>query len=130
MAYVDFEFYQNTYKGDTVPVSAFDKWAERASEYIDADSGGLAATATGEAMEAVKRCCCAVAEALYTAQLQAENGTPDGAVLKAETVGSWRQEYELTADATKTLDTRVYDIEKRYLGAWGLLYRGVRPCVH
>lgn len=110
MAYVDFEFYQNTYKGDTVPVSAFDKWAERASEYLNADSGGLAATATGEAMEAVKRCCCAVAEALYTAQLQAENGTPDGAVLKAETVGSWRQEYELTADATKTLDTRVYDI--------------------
>lgn len=130
MAYVDFEFYQNTYKGDTVPVSAFDKWAERASEYLDADCGGLAATASGEAMEAVKRCCCAVAEALYSAQLQAESGTPNGAVLKAETVGSWRQEYELTADATKTLDARVYEIEKRYLGPWGLLYRGVRPCVH
>lgn len=130
MAYASYEFYQNTYKGSAIPAAAFDEMAERASEYLDADTGGKAAIAAGGALEAVRRSCCAVAEVLYADRLRAAEGTPEGAVLKAETVSTWRQEYELTSDATKTLAVRVYDIEKRFLGPWGLLYRGVRPCVH
>lgn len=134
MAYADYEFYVSTYLGDAVPAADFDRMAARASEYLDELTGGKAALAAGGALTAVQRGCCAVAEVLYADQQRtkesAAGGPPSGAVLKAETNGTWRQEYELTADATKTTDRQVYDAAKRYLGAWGLLYRGVRPCVH
>lgn len=130
MAYASYAFYQSSYKGSFIPAAAFDEMAERASEYLDADTGGKTACAAAGALEAVRRCCCAVAEVLYADRLQAAKGTPTGAVLKAETVGTWRQEYELTGDAAKTQAEKVYDLEKRYLGPWGLLYRGVRACVH
>lgn len=134
MAYADYEFYVSTYLGDAVPETDFDRMAARASEYLDSLTSGKAAMAAGGAQDAVQRSCCAIAEVLYADQQRAvENsagGPPSGAVLKAETNGTWRQEYELTTDATKTIDRRVYDAAKRYLGAWGLLYRGVRPCVH
>lgn len=134
MAYADYEFYVSTYLGDAVPEADFDHMAARAGEYLDELTGGHAAAAAGEALDAVRRCCCAIAEVLYADQQRAKEsaagGPPSGAVLKAETNGTWRQEYELTADATKTTDRQMYDVAKRYLGAWGLLYRGVRPCVH
>lgn len=134
MAYADYEFYVGTYLGNTVPAADFDRMAARASEYLDTLTSGRVATAAGGAQDAVQRSCCAIAEVLYVDQQRAAESSagwpPPGAVLKAETNGTWRQEYELTADATKTTDRRVYDTAKRYLGAWGLLYRGVRPCVH
>lgn len=129
MAYADFPFYVETYKGTTVPEDSFPSFSERASEYIDQDTFGLAAGAADGAREAVQRCCCAMTEILYADQ-QTPAGASAGAVLKAETVGSWRREYELTAEATKTIAQRLYDVERRYLAPWGLLYRGVRPCVH
>lgn len=130
MAYVDFSYYRDIYLGSAVPEADFPRLAERAGERLEADSGGLVATATGAALEAVKRCCCSVAEILYKTEQSQTAGEPTGAVLKSETVGSWRREYELTPDATQTVDAQISTAEKQYLGGWGLLYRGVRPCVH
>lgn len=134
MAYADYEFYTATYLGAAVPEAAFPRMAARASEYLDDFTSGRAAMVTGAALEAVRRCCCAMAETLYAEQQAAvsaaDGGPPEGAVLKAETNGTWRQEYELTAAALKTAEQKLYDGAKRYLAAWGLLYRGVRPCVH
>ena len=134
MVYADYEFYMSTYAGNTVPAESFDRLATRASEYLDDFTSGRAALATGGALDAVRRSCCAMAETLYAEEQAAadtsDGGPPAGAVLKSETNGTWRQEYELTAAALKTAEQRLYDSAKRYLAAWGLLYRGVRPCVH
>lgn len=130
MAYADFDYYKSVYKGGAVPEAAFECVAERASEYLDVFTGGMAATAESGAAEAVKKCCCAVAEELYASRLRAADGLPDGGALKAETVGSWHREFELSADAVKTEEEKLYNAAKLYLSRWGLLYRGVRPCVH
>ena len=40
MAYTDYAFYHNDYKGDTVPYDAFDSLAQRAQTYVDAAAFG------------------------------------------------------------------------------------------
>lgn len=67
MAYADYQFYTTTYYGDTVPESDFPKYAERASDRIDAITfdrlvnGFLIRKSRYKGKKAV----CAVADALY-----------------------------------------------------------------
>lgn len=63
MAYTDYAFYHNDYKGDTVPYDAFDSLAQRAQTYVDAAAFGRIdwENPPDEAKCAV----CAVADILY-----------------------------------------------------------------
>ena len=68
MAYADYQFYTTTYYGDTVPESDFDKYAECASDRIDAITFDRLVNGFPEEERAatkVKKAVCAVAEALY-----------------------------------------------------------------
>ena len=68
MAYADYQFYAEKYYGDTVPESDFQKYAERASDRIDAITFDRLVNGFPEeerAVTKVKRAVCAVAEALY-----------------------------------------------------------------
>lgn len=68
MAYADYQFYTEKYYGDTVPESDFPKYAERASDRIDAITFGRLVNGFPEeerAVTKVKKAVCAVAEALY-----------------------------------------------------------------
>lgn len=68
MAYADYQFYTTTYYGDTVPGSDFLKYAERASDRIDAITFDRLVDGFPEEERAstkVKKAVCAVAEALY-----------------------------------------------------------------
>lgn len=68
MAYADYQFYTTTYYGDTVPESDFPKYAERASDRIDAITFDRLVNGLPEeerAVTKVKKAVCAVAEALY-----------------------------------------------------------------
>lgn len=68
MAYADYQFYTEKYYGDTVPESDFPKYAERASDRIDAITFDRLVNGFPEeerAVTKVKKAVCAVAEALY-----------------------------------------------------------------
>ena len=68
MAYADYQFYTEKYYGDTVPESDFQKYAERASDRIDAITFDRLVNGFLEeerAVTNVKKAVCAVADALY-----------------------------------------------------------------
>ena len=68
MAYADYQFYTEKYYGDTVPESDFPKYAERASDRIDAITFDRLVNGFPEeerAVTKVKKAVCAVAESLY-----------------------------------------------------------------
>lgn len=68
MAYTDYQFYTEKYYGDTVPEDDFPKYAERASDRIDAITFDRLVNGFPDeerAVTKVKKAVCAVAEALY-----------------------------------------------------------------
>lgn len=112
MAYVDYDFYTNTYKGHAVPPSIFDATAERASEVLDA----LAFDRIDAVTDAVKKACCAVCESVY--RLEARGG----ADVQSEQVGSHRITYRDTGAGWYGEEHR--KVAGLYLYNTGLLFRG------
>ena len=87
MAYADFEFYRDSYKG-TLSEAAFGRLSERASDYIDSRTGYILKKAgiTEEMEERVKKACCAISEVMC----QSETG---GGVKASESVGDLSVSY-------------------------------------
>lgn len=90
-AYADFNYYKNTFYGDTLTAENADKWLSLASDELDAPTYGRLACAfpTVEAhSDKVKKAVCSIAEALYNIDLQrkaagariTENGEYRGSV--------------------------------------------------
>ena len=121
MSGVDYPFYTDVYRGTMIPAEAFERCALRAAERLDADTFGRAARAAkgeDETADAVRRCCCALAE-LYWAR---ESG--QDAAVQREALGSGCRTY--ARGAPESPAARLRGIEERYLARSGLLYRGRR----
>lgn len=102
MAYVDYEFYKNTYLGNAVPEADFNRLAQRASEYIDWITRGKAADMADN--ENVMKAACAVAEAVQTNE--------QGGDVVSQSVGSWSRSFSKTA---KTDSQRLLDAAQMYM---------------
>lgn len=126
MAYADYEYYTDVFKGSVIAEEDFDRDAERASEYIDYITTGRA-TPTDE----VKRACCAMAE-IYDISAKAQSSiASSGGELASQTVGSWSASYRSGAEIAGDTQTQLYGVATRYLARTGLLYRGGRcTCTH
>lgn len=125
MAYADYGYYVAAYRGDVLTESNFDKYAERASDYIDYITSGQAAN-YNDSHDLVKKCCCAMAEqqlGISNARLLSENGE-----IASETVGSHSVSYRSGAETVVELEKGMWSIALQYLTRTGLLYRGV-PCI-
>lgn len=137
MIYADYDYYANTYLGRAIPEADFPRLALRGSQYIDYITQGKA---VGKAeLEAVKMCCCELAEqyqAIETAQelaqksLSAASGS--GLEVQSETVAAWSRSYRSGGDsamsaaqAANESKAALYGIVTRHLAATGLLYRGM-----
>lgn len=116
MAYATYEFYRDSYRGNTIPQADFTRLSERASEYIDMITFGRAIEYE-DTKDLLKKACCAVAEAY---QLNEQGG---GVV--AETVGKITRNYAAGISNTPTDSQRLYTAVSRYLLREGLLYLGV-----
>lgn len=116
MAYATYEFYQSSYRGNTIPEADFARLSERASEYIDQVTFDRAAT-YDDTTDLLKKACCAVAESY---QLN-ENG---GGVV-GETIGKITRNYASGVSTAPTEDQRLYKAVSRYLAYTDLLYLGV-----
>lgn len=140
MIYADYDYYTNAYLGNAISEEDFPRLSLRASQYIDyitqdraKDNGDL---------EAVKMCCCALAEQyqiIESAKSAARKGiaaaSADGAEVQSETVGSWSRSYrsggesaQAAAQSAEAGKAALYGIAGQYLTSTSLLYRGGRCC--
>lgn len=102
MAYVNYEFYQETYKGNAVPSSDFERLAQRASDYLDYITHGKAADMADD--KRLKKAACAVAEAMQTNE--------QGGDVASQSVGSWSKSY---TKVSKTDEERLIEAVRMYL---------------
>lgn len=111
-AYATYEYYADTYKGNAIAESEFERLIIRASSYIDRITAGRAASSLSA--DAVSMAACAVAEAWQTNE--------QGGELQSQSVGSWSRSYAIKP---KSADARLYDAAVLYLGGTGLLSRWI-----
>ena len=131
--YADFPYYQDGYCGTEITDAViFRTAAARASEYMDSVTFGriLPDMLHSPLASAIQNCCCALAEAMVTYQLNgtaaAESGTK-----KSETQHNYSVTYATPVEtlgallgSNATIQDYLYQIALRYLGHTGLLYRG------
>ena len=113
MAYADFQYYKNTFLGNAIQEIDFPRLSLRASEYIDAHTGGIIPQLSA-IPEEVQKAICAVAEKIQAYESKAE--------VTSESVGSYSVTYK-TSDAT--YEQELGKVLRLYLGNTGLLYRGL-----
>lgn len=113
MAYADYDFYKNTYKGK-LSASEFEIYSERGSEQIDSRTDFMIRRCgfdniREELRERIRKACCAAAEAIYINE--------SGGTKTAEKVGDYSISYAaggLTAEQRidNALMTHIPDIIK------------------
>lgn len=136
MTYADYDFYKNEYFGRAITEDDFPRLALRGSQYIDYITQGRAEARSD--LEAVKMCCCELAEQYQTietaqelAQKSLSAGAAGNAELQSETVATWSRSYRSGGDsalsaaqAAAEAKNALYAIAQRYLARTGLLSRG------
>lgn len=113
MAYADYQYYTDTYKGNTIPQSVFDQKAQRASEYLHYITYGRAKDNMTTYEEEIKMACCAIAEDYY------QNGDNEDHII-SESVGGHSVSYDRAVSSKSKMRKA-----KMYLFDTGLLYAGV-----
>ncbi len=137
MAYVDYSYYQEFFAGTKIKEeSTFRQAAERASDYLDAVTfGRLCDGMPVEYTAQIMRCCCEMAEQIYSISLSAEaEESATGTSSKAsESIGAYSVTYRTAAEGISAqlhgtsagLEDLLQIIARKHLGRTGLLYRGV-----
>lgn len=134
MIYADYRYYASKYIGDAIAEDNFLRLAARASRYIDYITQGRAAKS--RKLDAVKLCCCALAEQYQLIEsarrINAEGLSDDYVEVKSETVGGWSRSYRSAADTaaeiSESAKAELTSIAYQYLSSTGLLYRGGGRC--
>ena len=112
MAYADYNFYTNEYKGNVIPnYESFNSAILQASAYLDYIVRGYI-----EPTDKVKLAACAVADVIYK-----ETETSN---IASESVGNHSRTY--VTKSKQDLDREKYKAANIYLWGTGLLYRGMR----
>lgn len=99
MIYADYDYYVNSYFGRSIQEDDFLRFALRASQYIDYITMGKAEARAD--LEAVKMCCCALAEKYQSIEM---------------------------AEIEEKGKSELYRTAQQHLAPTGILYRGGRCC--
>lgn len=91
--YADYDFYLNTYFGNSISEEDFPRLSTRASDHIRSATNGLSDTVDGLQLEAVRKASCAVAEALLDEEIMTAGTFSGEQTVSSETVGSWSRSY-------------------------------------
>lgn len=140
MVYADYQFYTEQFYGKAIAEPDFPGLAMKASQYIDFATWSRAAKQPE--LEAVKLCCCALAEKyqlIESAEALAAHSLnvnkDGGGEISSESVGSWSRSYQsggysaqTAINAAREGRAPLLETVKMYLGATGMLdatgYRG------
>lgn len=125
--YADYAFYADSWHGN-MPETEFAKWGARAGLEIDRLTQGRAAAAPPEMAQPLRCCCCALADALRTAD--AVSDATQGGAVASETVDGYSVSYRTDADAAQTDPTAEAGCAARLCRRWlcapvNLMYTGV-----
>jgi len=106
MVYADYDYYLNEYYGRTIQAEDYPRLALRGSQYIDYITQGRAAARAD--LEAVKMCCCELAEkyqtldaAMTLANKSLSAGAEDRLEVQSESVASWSRSYRAGGDSAQ-----------------------------
>lgn len=91
--YPDYDFYLNVYFGNAIAEEDFPRLSERASDYVRAATNGISDNVCGGALEAVKKCSCAIAEVLLDENIMTNSAFSGEQSVSSETVGGWSKSY-------------------------------------
>jgi hypothetical protein len=121
-AYVDYDYYTDTYLGTDIAEDDFDQLALRASAVIDQitfNRAGPVVTAgtDTDTIDLIQMAACAVAEELQTQSSESANG-----VIQSESVGRHSVTYAQGSVQSKRM--RQSEAAQLYLGSTGLMFRG------
>ena len=126
-----FEYYRDTYLGSLLTEDNFPKYALRADAYLDLLTTGryqIDCLPAG-AVEAVRMAECAIAELCLNLE-QAELQSDAAWKVEGEKVGNHSVTYRNNAEIAEQTEKQIRKVAVRYLGRWGLLYRGIQFCTH
>ena len=127
----DYGFYRETYFGDLLTAENFAKYASRADAFLDELTTGRYKNdrLRAETLEAVRMAECAIADLclnLEQAGLQSDAAWK----VQSEKVGNHTVSFRNNAEITEQTEKQIRKTAERYLGRWGLLYRGIPICTH
>lgn len=132
--YADYAYYTGTYYGTILTADNYTGYASKASDFIDYLTWNKAQD--NSELDAVKKCCCALAEQYYlidnTRAALSAVVTSNGEI-QSETVGAHSRTFRSGADTASLVasaEAELANIARRYLLPTGLLYRGGLSCVH
>ena len=115
MAYTNYDYYSNTYKGFRISSEKFDFYSDRASEIMDSNTNADINNALVEYSTEIQKCNCAIADILYD---EDNNKT-----LSSEKTLTYSVGYDTSK--VKSSNSRIYSIMTMYLTKTGLLYGGI-----
>lgn len=127
MAYADYTFYTDVYKGD-MGAEEFERWAAKAELQIDRFTRSRAACAPESMKRALSLCCCAVADQLRTWHDQ--DARTQSGLVTSETVDGYSVSYRTNGaepnDRAAARRLEMYNLCVDYL-TWpvNLMYAGV-----
>lgn len=127
MAYADYTFYTDVYKGD-MSAEEFERWAAKADLQIDRFTRSRAACAPESMKRALSLCCCTVADQLRTWQEQ--DARTQSGLVASESVDGYSVSYRTNgagqADRATERWLELYGICADHL-TWpvNLMYTGV-----
>lgn len=134
MGYTAFEFYRDSYYGDSIEESLFPKWEDRASMKLDQLTyGNINVETQAEFDEKIQKATCALADLLYQIDYKTVHANdPKNGNVKSMSSGG----QSISFGSNETLVDKVlgdkaaqnrlcYDAVCEYLSGTGLLYAGV-----
>lgn len=136
MSYTTFDFYKNTYFGNSITEENFPRVSERASEYIDyLTFNRINDEILQEYSIKIQKSCCAIAEFLNDIDIYnaSTSNNSNSRQISSKTVGSISVTYsskvsyiESYISDTSKIDTHIYELASRYLIDTGLMNGSIK----
>lgn len=119
MAYVDYNYYKNSFGGTAVPEENFLNLSVQASAFIDYITFNRLKGESVQISDEVKMATCAVMDEI-------KKINDNGGIKSSESIGDYSVSYANVENSSKSEYKVKYSAAALYLGHTGLLYRGVR----
>lgn len=124
MVYATYEYYIESYGGETIPANVFPRMIAKASQYIDNFTFGRITEGDMEVFPSISACACEMAEIIYKAQ----TNNVSGKEIKSESTDGYSVSYVTERADGETEEAairrKLYALAEVYLMNTGLLYLG------
>lgn len=127
MAYIDYDYYANTFGSSTIPETSFSSYERLARVSLDNFTFNRLKNDNTLITDDVKECLCVMMEKAYNYQQEDENSK----IIASESVDGHSVAYFIPdiqgneVDQSRITKVKLYNMAEDYLWDTGLLYRGI-----